>query len=134
MLASGETCGVASSSPEWGTLGSVAGGWAAISWTDTNTAHNWEHGASDSTPQANQTHGCKPWYGVNPFTNGPWWNATTRQCPDGGQWFSNNTMPAPYGKNSAANPWRCVLTAPGMSTGQVGDDIAVTPCRATLVR
>ena len=34
-------------------------------------------------------------------------------------------MPAPFGKNSAGNPWRCVLTAPGMSTGQVGDDIAV---------
>ena len=93
-------------------------------------------------PQANQTlqcdpdyaqgqefsafrYGCKPWYGANPFTNGTWWNTTTKQCPDGGQWFSYNTMPAPFGKNSSTNPWRCVLTAPGMSTGQVGDDIAV---------
>ncbi len=93
-------------------------------------------------PQANQTlqcdpdyaqgqefsafrYGCKPWYGANPFTNGTWWNTATKQCPDGGQWFSYNTMPAPFGKNSSSNPWRCVLTAPGMSTGQIGDDIAV---------
>ena len=101
-------------------------------------------------PQANQTlqcdpdyaqgqefsafrYGCKPWYAVNPFTNGPWWNTTTRQCPDGGQWFSNNTMPAPYGKNSSANPWRCVLTAPGMSTGQIGDDMAVATDNCTNI-
>ncbi len=101
-------------------------------------------------PQANQTlecdpdyaqgqefsafqYGCKPWYAANSFTNGPWWNTTTRQCPDGGLWFSNNTMPAPYGKNSSANPWRCVLTAPGMSTGQVGDDIAVATDNCTNI-
>ena len=101
-------------------------------------------------PQANQTlqcdpdyaqgqefsafrYGCKPWYGANPFTDGPWWNTTTRQCPDGGLWFSYNTMPAPYGKNSSANPWRCVLTAPGMSTGQVGDDIAVATDNCTNI-
>ena len=82
-------------------------------------------------PQANQTlqcdpdyaqgqefsafrYGCKPWYGANPFTNGTWWNTSTKQCPDGGQWFSYGTMPAPFGKNSSTNPWRCVLTAPGM--------------------
>ncbi len=101
-------------------------------------------------PQANQTlqcdpdwaqgqefsafrYGCKPWYAANQFTDGPWWNTTTRQCPDGGLWFSNATMPAPYGKNSSANPWRCVLTAPGMSTGQVGDDIAVATDNCTNI-
>ena len=31
----------------------------------------------------------------------------------------------PLGTNSSDNYWQCVLTAPGMSTGQVGDDIAV---------
>ena len=30
-----------------------------------------------------------------------------------------------FGKNGPGNGWQCVLTAPGMSTGQVGDDIAV---------
>ena len=29
-----------------------------------------------------------------------------------------------YGVNWSNNPWRCVLTAPGMSTGQVGDYMA----------
>ena len=73
-------------------------------------------------PQANQTlqcdpdyaqgqefsafrYGCKPWYGANPFTNGDRGGTpTTKQCPDGGQWFSNNTMPAPFGKNSGGEP------------------------------
>ena len=32
---------------------------------------------------------------------------------------------AGFGVNSSNNPWRCVLTAPGTSTGQIGDDIAV---------
>jgi hypothetical protein len=27
--------------------------------------------------------------------------------------------------NSKLNPWRCVPTAPGLSTGQIGDDMAV---------
>ena len=31
----------------------------------------------------------------------------------------------PMGTNSSGNYWQCVLTAPGMSTGQIGDDIAV---------
>ena len=93
-------------------------------------------------PQANQTlqcdpdwaqgqefsafrYGCKPWYGVNPFTNGQWWNATTRTCPPDGQWFSYSDLGQGFGVNSSTNPWRCVLTAPGMSVGQVGDNIAV---------
>ena len=101
-------------------------------------------------PQANQTlqcdpdyaqgqefsafrYGCKPWYGANSFTDGPWWNTTTKECPDESQWFSYNTMPAPYGRNSSANPWRCVLTAPGMSTGQIGDDIAVATDNCTNI-
>jgi hypothetical protein len=94
-------------------------------------------------PQANQTlecdpdfaqgqefnafqYGCKPWYAANNWTS-PWWNgpAGSKRCPDGAQWFSNSDLGAGFGKNSGANPWRCVLTAPGMSTGQVGDDIAV---------
>jgi hypothetical protein len=29
------------------------------------------------------------------------------------------------GKNSSGNYWQCVLTAPGLSNGQIGDDIAV---------
>ena len=93
-------------------------------------------------PQANQTlrcdpafaqgqefnafqFGCQPWYGVNPFTAGPWWDTATKLCPDDGQWFSYNDLGQGFGVNSTTNPWRCVLTAPGMSTGQVGDDIAV---------
>ena len=93
-------------------------------------------------PQANQTlrcdpafaqgqefnafqFGCQPWYGVNPFTAGPWWDTANKLCPDDGQWFSYNDLGQGFGVNSTTNPWRCVLTAPGMSTGQVGDDIAV---------
>ena len=94
-------------------------------------------------PQANQTlrcdpnfaqgqefsafrYGCEPWYAKNQWTS-PWWigAAGAKHCPDPSQWFSYATMPAPFGKNSSGNGWQCVLTAPGMSTGQVGDDIAV---------
>jgi hypothetical protein len=90
-------------------------------------------------PQANQTlqcdpdvaqgqeftafqFGCKPWYGANTWKS-PWWTGTPKQCPPSGDWFSNGTPL--LGKNSSGNYWQCVLTAPGMSTGQVGDDIAV---------
>jgi hypothetical protein len=90
-------------------------------------------------PQANQTlqcdpdyaqgqefsafiSGCKPWYGANKWTS-PWWIGSPKHCPDGSQWFGNGSMP--MGTNSSGNYWQCVLTAPGMSTGQVGDDIAV---------
>jgi hypothetical protein len=102
-------------------------------------------------PQANQTlrcdpsyaqgqeflafrYGCKPWYGENHFNgdnalpNPPgqnsasWWNPG---CPPDGQWFSYGDQGAGFDVNSGNNPWRCVLTAPGLSTGQIGDDIAV---------
>jgi hypothetical protein len=90
-------------------------------------------------PQANQTlrcdpdyaqgqefsaflSGCKPWYGKNTWAS-PWWIGNPKQCPNPGQWFGNGAMP--MGTNSSGNYWQCVLTAPGMSTGQVGDDIAV---------
>jgi hypothetical protein len=78
-------------------------------------------------------YGCTPWYGANHFDgdnalpNPPgqntasWWNP---ECPPDGQWFSNSDLSAGYGVNSSNNPWRCVLTAPGMSTGQVGDYMA----------
>jgi hypothetical protein len=69
--------------------------------------------------------GCQPWYAKNTFTNGPWWNTTTKQCPQRDQFFSYNTMPAPYGLNTRANPWQCVPLAPGFSVGQVGDNIGV---------
>ena len=69
-------------------------------------------------------YGCAPWYGANPFTNGQWWNTTTKTCPPDGQWFSNSDLGAGFGVNSSANPWRCVLTAPGVTTGQVGDYMA----------
>ena len=94
-------------------------------------------------PQANQTlqcdpdyaqgqefsafrYGCKPWYAANNWSS-PWWTgpAGSKRCPDGGQWFSYSDLGAGFGKNASGSPWRCVLTAPGMSTGQVGDDIAV---------
>jgi Flp pilus assembly protein TadG len=70
--------------------------------------------------------GCEPWYRANQWTS-PWWigSAGAKHCPDPGLWFSYNTMPAPFGKNSGGNAWQCVLTAPGMSTGQVGDYMAV---------
>jgi Putative Flp pilus-assembly TadE/G-like len=66
--------------------------------------------------------GCKPWYGKNTWAS-PWWVGTPKACPPSSDWFSNGTPP--LGKNSSGNYWQCVLTAPGMSTGQVGDDIAV---------
>jgi hypothetical protein len=65
--------------------------------------------------------GCQPWFGANPFVNGPWWNTTTRECPDWSLWYGSGTMPAPYLQNSSTNPWRCVLQAPGSSVGQTGD-------------
>ena len=34
-------------------------------------------------------------------------------------------MAVPFGPNSQQNPWQCVPTAPGFSTGQIGDDIGV---------
>ena len=94
-------------------------------------------------PQANQTlqcdpdyaqgqefsafrYGCKPWYSANQFGNGTWWNTTTKQCPDGGQWFSYDTMPAPFGKNSGRRtPGNACSRRPACRPGQVGDDIAV---------
>jgi hypothetical protein len=93
-------------------------------------------------PQANQTlrcdpnaaqgqefqtfqNGCGPWYGANTFTNGPWWNSTTKTCPPTSSFFSYNTMPAPYGKNSSTNYWQCVPTAPGLSTPVIGEGLSV---------
>jgi hypothetical protein len=76
-------------------------------------------------------YGCRPWYAANSFTSTPnpnttgsWWNTSTKSCPPDGQWFSNGDLNAGFGVNSSGNPWRCVLTAPGMSTGQVGDYMA----------
>jgi Putative Flp pilus-assembly TadE/G-like len=66
--------------------------------------------------------GCKPWYGKNTWTS-PWWTGNPKSCPSSGNWFSYGNTP--LGKNSSTNYWQCVLTAPGMSTGQIGDDIAV---------
>ena len=102
-------------------------------------------------PQANQTlrcdpnyaqgqefsafrYGCEPWYGENHFNGdvmgapnntASWWNSGTKTCPGRGQWFAYGDQGAGFGVNSSNNPWRCVLTAPGLSTGQIGDDIAV---------
>ena len=77
-------------------------------------------------------YGCKPWYGANPFT------ATPNPPATGVVVEHDEAVPRPRpvvlvrrpgrrasASNSCTNPWRCVLTAPGMSTGQVGDDIAV---------
>ncbi len=69
--------------------------------------------------------GCKPWYGANSFQNGTWWNTATNSCPDPGQWFNYNMNPSPFFQNGPGNPWRCVPTAPGGKTGQVGDWMAV---------
>ncbi len=62
---------------------------------------------------------------ARPNNTASWWNTSTRTCPRDGQWFSYGDQGAGFGVNSSNNPWRCVLTAPGLSTGQVGDDIAV---------
>jgi hypothetical protein len=94
-------------------------------------------------PQANQTlqcdpnyaqgqeflafrYGCEPWYGPNKWTS-PWWVGSpgAQTCPDGSQWFSYNDLGAGFGVNSQGNPWQCVLTAPGVATGQVGDYMSV---------
>ena len=68
--------------------------------------------------------GCEPWFAANQFTSGPWWNTATKDCPDSGLWYGAGTMPAPYGLNGGANPWRCIIQAPGSSTGQTGDWMA----------
>ena len=70
-------------------------------------------------------YGCKPWYGKNSFTSGPWWNTSTNECPNPSLWFSYGANPSPYLTNTSTNPWRCVLTAPGGKTGQVGDWMSV---------
>ena len=59
----------------------------------------------------NFLNGCNPWYAKNSFTDPNWWNSTTQQCPNPGLWFGSGTMPAPYGANSAANPWRAKMAA-----------------------
>jgi hypothetical protein len=73
----------------------------------------------------NFLNGCNPWYGRNTFQDPNWWNTGTQRCPDPGLWFSTTTMPAPYGLNSGANPWRCVPLAPGSSNGQTGNWMSV---------
>jgi Flp pilus assembly protein TadG len=107
-------------------------------------------------PQANQTlrcdpnfaqgqefsafqFGCQPWYtknkwGVPPISpNTDWWNTTTKQCPQRDAFFSYADMGPPFGKNSPANAWQCVPTAPGLSTGQIGDDIGVATKNCTNI-
>lgn len=75
--------------------------------------------------------GCKPWYGANKFRGNPpeppptWWYPATKQCPQRDAFFSYADLGGEYGVNSKLNPWRCVPTAPGMSTGQIGDFMAV---------
>jgi Flp pilus assembly protein TadG len=64
--------------------------------------------------------GCKPWYAKNQWSS-PWWDSTTRTCPNAGLWFSATAMPPPYGLNSSTNPWQCVQLTGGKSKGQVGD-------------
>ena len=76
--------------------------------------------------------GCQPWYGENHFTDATWWNTTTKECPDG-HWFSDGTMPAPYGLNSCSNPWRCVLHGAGQLDGQTGDWMPSRPRTATTI-
>ena len=55
----------------------------------------------------------------------PWWNTSTKTCPDAGAVVLLRRSGPGFGANSCNNPWRCVLTAPGTPTGQIGDDIAV---------
>ena len=98
-------------------------------------------------PQANQTlrcdpnfaqgqefsafrYGCEPWYGENHFNGdvpvgntASWWNTSTQLPTASGSPYGDQG--AGFGVNSSNNPWRCVLTAPGLSTGQIGDGIAV---------
>ena len=69
-------------------------------------------------------YGCQPWYGKQHWTS-PWWDSFTKTCPERDEFFSYADMGPPFGLNSKLNPWRCVPTAPGLSTGQVGDDMAV---------
>jgi hypothetical protein len=100
-------------------------------------------------PQANQTlrcdpnyaqgqefsafrYGCGPWYAKNKWAY-PWWNSTTKTCPQRDQFFSYADMGDPFFKNSIGNAWQCVPTAPGLSTGQVGDDIGVATKNCTNI-
>jgi hypothetical protein len=71
--------------------------------------------------------GCKPWFAKNSWAS-PWWidgSGGDKTCPDPGKWYSYADKGFGFGVNSANNPWECVLTAPGVKTGQVGDDIAI---------
>ena len=47
-----------------------------------------------------------------------------KTCPQRDQSFVADG--SSFGKNSQRNFWQCVPTAPGLSTGQIGDDIGVT--------
>jgi hypothetical protein len=57
--------------------------------------------------------GCVPFYGVNNFQIGTWWDGT--QCP------SPNSFPP----NTRTGPWRCAPGAPGLSGPQIADGIAM---------
>jgi hypothetical protein len=78
--------------------------------------------------------GCEPWFGENHFNGdvlgtpnntASWWNTSTRTCPAWQQWYASGNQGAGFGVNSANNPWRCLVTSGGTSTGQIGDWIAV---------
>ena len=78
--------------------------------------------------------GCQPWFGENHFNGdvlgapnntASWWNTSTRTCPRWQDWYSTGDAGAGFGANSMNNPWRCLVTSGGTSTGQVGDWIAV---------
>ena len=100
-------------------------------------------------PQANQTlrcdptyaqgqefstfqYGCQPWYAKNKWA-APWWDTTTKTCPQRDEFFSYADMGPDFGVNSQGNAWECVPTAPGLSTGQIGDDIAVATKNCTNI-
>ena len=77
-------------------------------------------------------YGCEPWYGENHFNgdvlapeqHGLVVEHVHETCPPTAS-GSLRDQGAGFGVNSSNNPWRCVPTAPGLSTGQIGDDIAV---------
>lgn len=101
-------------------------------------------------PQANQSifcdpdytqafpgfqYGCKPWYRANQWTS-PWWVPSSGQmgCPNPGDWYSYANLGKGFGVNSSVNAWQCVLTAPGVKTGQVGDYMAVATDNCNVIQ
>jgi hypothetical protein len=123
---SSDTCSVY---PTIGTVGVLRTGVLTTLRLDDSQAENQSVFCDPDETQAFPVflNGCKPWFGANEWKS-PWWIDGTngeKTCPDPKDWYSYQDKNAGFGVNSSGNYWECVLSAPGVKVGQVGDDIAV---------